>query len=145
MKNMNLLLSIVLFIASCGEEEPKAQLNTNSLYGTWQLVESYVVSGVNGRWINVQNGYKFTIELNNSFNSSEYTDCSEGIVNFDSVQIIFEYECERLSTGIESHPGAFSYNYFFKDDKLSLNPNFLLCAEGCGYRFKKIAEPEQGD
>ncbi len=145
MKNMNLLLSIFLFIASCGEEEPKAQLNTNSLYGTWQLVESYGGGPGYGSWKKVQNGYKITIELNNSFNSSEYTDCSEGIVNFDSVQIIFEYECERLSTGIESHPGAFSYNYLFKDDKLSLNPNFLICDEGCGYRFKKIAEPEQGD
>ena len=138
MKNMFLILSIFFFITGCSEEEIKQQ--ESSIYGTWQLTEEYIVSGVNGNWIEIQNGYTFSIESNNVFSSTEFQECAQGIVVISDTQIVFKYECEGFTIGIEFPEGEFSYKYSFVGNKLSLNPNFMNCDEGCGYRFTRISE-----
>lgn len=134
---MYLILSIFFIISSCSDEQTEQQ--ENSIYGTWKLTEEYIVSGVNGNWTQIQNGYTFSIESNNTFSSTEFQECNEGVVQINETQIVFKYECDGFTTGIESPEGEFSFKYSFVENKLSLNPNFLNCDEGCGYRFSKIS------
>ena len=44
MKNMYLILSVLFLFTGCNEEEAKKQEDT-SIYGTWQLTQSFVVDG----------------------------------------------------------------------------------------------------
>lgn len=138
MKNMILILAVFLFITGCNEKEIKQQ--ENSIYGTWKLTEEYIVSGVNGKWTEIQNGYTFSIEPNNTFSSTEFQECTQGVVDISKTQIVFKYACDGFTAGIETPAGEFSYKYSFVENKLSISPDFLSCDEGCGYRFSKIAE-----
>lgn len=133
MKNAFLVLSLFFFITGCKEEITEK----NSIYGTWELTEEYIVLGVNGNWTEVQNGYTFSIASNNTFNSTEFKECTQGIVDMTETKIVFKYECEGFTTGVESPAGEFEYKYSFIDNKLSLTPVFMNCDEGCGYRFSK--------
>ncbi len=141
MKKMILSILPFFILLGCNQEENDVQ--RPSIYGTWQLIESYNVSGVDFYWREVPKElkYEFTIAFNNTFRSTrysdtEYSDCSGGNVKYDDVQITFEDEC--------GGPGL-SYNYYIDGNKLTLIPNFLFCDEGCGDRFQKIAEPESGE
>ncbi len=141
MKKMILSILPFFILLGCNQEENDVQ--RPSIYGTWQLIESYNVSGVDFDWREVPDElkYEFTIAFNNTFSSTEFSRCNDGNVKYDDVQITFEYGCEGFT------PGGLSYNYYFEGNgnKLSLIPNFLSCDEGCGYRFQKIAEPGSGE
>lgn len=138
MKNVFLIFSMLFIATNCGQEETKQK--ENSIYGTWKLTEEYIVLGVNGNWTQIQNGYTFSIESNNTFSSTEFQECMKGVVDISETQIVFKYECDSFTTGIESPEGEFSYKYSFVGNKLSLIPNFMNCDEGCGYRFSKTVE-----
>ena len=137
---MIMLLTLLSMIA-CSEDEIKGEQQT-SIYGTWQLVESFVVDGVEGDWVQVDSGYTYELNSDGTFKSSEYNECSDGNYEIASQKITFEYGCENFSTGIENPPGSFTYNFSIKNSTLEIEPTYVGCFEGCGFRFKKISEPK---
>jgi hypothetical protein len=139
MKNV---ISLILFISIVffGCESEQVEQNEKSIYGTWQLYESFETDGVEGDWIEVDNVYAYEISSNGSFKSSKFQDCNSGTFLLSEQTITFDYECENFTAGIESPPGSFSYLYALKDGQLLLTPNYLMCDEGCGFRFNKIAD-----
>ena len=141
MKNMIVLFLTISFTSiGCEESENKQE---TSIYGTWKLIEVYSNPGYgNGQWLKVNEGYTYEILPNNSFNSTKHKECDNGNFRYTNTQITFEYKCDGFTTGIESPPGEFSYDYSFENGRLLLSPIFLSCIEGCGYRFTKIAEPQ---
>ncbi len=156
MKMKKIILSVLPFfiLLGCNQEENDVQLP--SIYGTWQLIESYNVSGsgVSGEWREVPNEdkYEFTIAFNNTFSSTRYSDCSRGNVKYDDAQITFNYGCEgfTLIPPEYEHPpyeypsGVLSYNYHIDGNKLSFYPysDSWTCYEMWGDTFQKIAEME---
>lgn len=143
MKNMTIIIMMLILFSGCGDEKQSEQ--ETSIYGTWQLVESYVVSGVEGEWEQVENGYQYDIHSNMTFVSNQFSECAEGVFVLSDTEISFSYECEGFTTGIESPAGTFTYQYALSNGQLSLTPTYLSCDEGCGYKFDKIAEPQTGD
>ena len=143
MKKLILLLILNLSFIGCAEENTEAQKTT--FYGTWQLVQSYVVNGVNGNWEQVKNGYQYEILSSNTFVSNQFSECSKGTIVLKDIEITFDYECEDFTTWIETPAGSFTYQYSFDNGQLLLIPNFLTCDEGCGYKFEKIDKPQTGD
>lgn len=93
----------------------------------------------------VENGFQFDISTSLDFNSSRFSECSNGTISFTNQTLVFDYACEGFSTGVESPPGSFAYNFKFIDSTLELTLSFIGYFEGCGERFKKIAEPQTGD
>ena len=136
MKNMILILSMFFLFSGC-DKETQTEPQENSIYGTWQLTEIYALSGTTGKWEQVRDGYTFSIEPSNTFSSEKFQECTQGTVEINETRIIFKYECDGFTAGIESPVGEFSYTYSFVENKLSLHPDFLSCIEGCGYRFSK--------
>lgn len=143
MKNLILILILNISLFGCAEESADAQNTT--IYGTWQLVQSYVVNGVNGNWEKVENGYQYEILSSNTFASNQFSECFEGTIVLKDSEITFDYECEGFTTGIETPAGSFTYQYSFDNGLLLLTPTYLTCDEGCGYKFEKIDEPQTGD
>ncbi|RED92035.1 lipocalin family protein [Marinoscillum furvescens] len=138
MKNMILLLALLSLLA-CSEDDNKVEQET-SIFGTWQLVESYIVDGVEGNWLEVENGYNYQIMSNGLFTSSKFNECDNGNYELRDETITFNYSCEGFTTGIENPPGSFGYKYSIKNSVLEIQPTYIGCFEGCGYRFRKIAE-----
>ncbi len=153
-KMKKMILSILPFFILLGCNQEENDVQRPSIYGTWQLSESYIIfesDGAGGakflgefREVPNEDKYEFTIAFNNTFSSTKFSSCNGGNVKYDDVQIAFEYGCEEF---IKSPLGAFSYKYHFEENgnKLFLHPNFLSCIEGCGDRFQKIAEPGSGE
>ncbi len=129
MKNMNLLLSIVLFIASCGEEEPQAQLDTNSLYGTWQLIERFD-GGSPIPNQTVQNGEVISFSSNNSYSNDSF-ECS-GTYSFNSLIIELSVPC--ITTGL------LKYYVNIENNILKLTDYPSTCDEGCYDKYKRILD-----
>jgi len=143
MKKMIILLACLSLIA-CSEDENKVEQEP-SIYGTWQLFESYVVDGVGGDWIEIEDGYTYKIMTNGLFESSKFKECDNGKYELNNEIIIFDYSCEDFTSGIEEPPGSFGYKFSIKGSVLEIQPTYIGCFEGCGFRFKKIAEPQTGE
>jgi hypothetical protein len=143
MKHLILILLLNISISGCSEE--KTEVQNTSIYGTWQLVQSYVTDGVNGNWEQIENGYQYEILPSNRFISNQFRECTEGTFVLKDSEITFDYECEGFTTGIETPAGSFTYQYSFDNGKLLLTPTYLNCDEGCGHKFEKIAEIQTGE
>ena len=142
MKMMILTLGILLAFAECKEEQAKEEQET-SIYGSWQLVESYGggidVNSGNG-WRKVENGFTFELNADNTFVSGEFRGCSTGRFRLSGNEITFIYDCGRRILS-EEPAGVFSYKYVFLDEStLERTPITLVCYEGCASRFFKIDE-----
>ena len=137
MKNMILILSMFFFITGCSEKETKQQ--ETSIYGTWQLVNSYVVDGFSGSWISVNNGFTIMLKRDNTFSSTKYQECSEGsyFLDLSSEKIILEYNCANFNP-CENSSSKCVERFEFDGKLLKLIPEYSACIEGCGEKFKKI-------
>ncbi|MDB4289599.1 hypothetical protein N9887_00800 [Flavobacteriaceae bacterium] len=137
MKSMYLILTLFFLITGCNEEDTKQQ--ENSIYGTWQLTQLFVVDGVDGSWQDIENGFIFTLNKDNSFSSNKYQECSVGnyFIDMNNNKITFEYNCSDF-TPCESNSSKCVETFVFENQLLKFTPEYSSCIEGCGQRFKKI-------
>ena len=148
MKNMILTLVMLFFVTGCNEEEPKQQLDTASIYGTWQLVEKYDGGSLQPKQP-VENGYLLSFDTLGKVITTDWLICDRpsgswlygrySIQEVDNQEsVIFEFFCPKLNKII---PDIERYIYF-KYDSLILTPTNRVnsCDEGCAEKFKKIAE-----
>ena len=140
MKTFFIISSIFFFITGCSEKETKQQ--ENSVYGSWQLVESFSHPPSGNGWSQVDNGFTLAIKLDNVFNSSQFSDCLTGNISLTDVQINLKYNCNGFTQGFENPAGVFQYTYEFVERKLELTPKNFSCFEGCKYKLIKITSKE---
>jgi len=55
-----------------------------------------------------------------------------------SDELILDFGCYGFTTGIETPEGTFVEKMTFEKVYLILQPTYLDCTEGCGWKFKKI-------
>ena len=149
MKNMYLILTMFFLFTGCGQEEPKQQLDTNSIYGTWQLVEQFYYNIIDpeSTWTKVSNGEIIVFYKNNMYYSSTANTCSSdppisGYFKTGTTDKNYNF----IAISLSCTEGTFNIKegYTFENNYLILSP-IDVCDEGCSYKYKKIAEPEQGD
>ncbi len=154
MKNMNLLLSIVLFIASCGEEEITKQ-QKNSIYGTWRLTAS-TSNNVDGSprngWQEINYDYDVILNFkeNLRFESSESNVCrnnlNEGTFSLSTIVDGKDETTNVLEISINNcdrrPDGSFVrvFHYSFIENDLILIPVDPACDEGCAFRYSRVNE-----
>tara|TARA_B110000114_G_C14824950_1_gene290247 strand:+ start:26 stop:451 length:426 start_codon:yes stop_codon:yes gene_type:complete len=138
MKNMYLILAVLFLFTGCNEKEAKQQEDT-SIYGTWQLTQSFVVDGVSGDWKDIENGFIITLNKNNTFSSNKFQECSIGTysINTNNNKITFEYGCSNF-TPCESNSSKCVEVFVLENQLLKFTPEYSSCIEGCGERLKKI-------
>lgn len=61
-----------------GCEEETVEQTETSIYGTWQLVETWVVDGVEGKWVSIDDGCLYELKSSNTFESTKYDECKTG-------------------------------------------------------------------
>ncbi|MCF6296335.1 MAG: hypothetical protein L3J25_11690 [Flavobacteriaceae bacterium] len=134
----NLILSVlVISLISCTKNERIIDQNTKMI-GTWQLIEIFESEGAsNPQWTEIENGYTYTFNSDNSFISNRFLECTNGIYTVLNGILTLDFGCQNFDTGIESPAGTFIENYTFESGNLILVPEYLNCIEGCGYKFKK--------
>ncbi len=132
---MFLLFALTLF--GCNNDE---ELNPEQLIiETWQLIEIYGDPGDgSGSWSSVDNGYKYIFTADNQFTTNRFSECDFGIYSLNSNKLILDFGCEGFTTGIENPEGTFIERMTFESKNLILNPTYLICDEGCGWKFKKV-------
>ena len=91
-----------------------------------------------GSWSNVENGYKYTFLDDGNFSSDRFNECSSGTYLVESNKLILNYDCDGFTAGIEIPEGIFIEEINFESGYLTINPTYVICIEGCEYKFKKI-------
>lgn len=147
MKNMILILSMLLFIAGCSQEEAKQQDNT--VYGNWKLTKRTAnnIDGSSNNWENVKNGVNIIFDEDFIFKSNEFTVCNNytnngvfklnEITESDIIKKTIEItinNCQKKPNGIFTR----SFYYSFSGNSLILIPKKPACFEGCAFLYKKI-------
>lgn len=127
---------LVMSLFSCNNDDDINQ--EQSLIGTWQLVEVYLSPGGPGSWSTVENGYKYTFLDDGNFSSDRFNECSSGTYLVESNKLILNYDCDGFTAGIEIPEGIFIEEINFESGYLTINPTYVICIEGCEYKFKKI-------
>ena len=152
MKNMILTLVTLFFATGCSEEEQKQrQLDTSSIFGTWQLIEFYSFSGLatedqENNWNKVDNGYILELKPDRHFVSNEFEECQEGTFTITSDEsddyVTLKYGCEgfvaRHNYNKDHDEDILSYSYVITDSVMELKPISYTCYEGCDVRLTKI-------
>lgn len=138
MKNLILLFSLILSFSSCSQNEEE-KINDNSIFGTWKLIEVYSSDGgSNPQWKPVVNGYTYTFNLDGTFTSNRFSECSIGKFELNNTTLTLKFDCIGFTTGIESPEGTFIENFIKNNNEIILKPTYLNCIEGCGNKFQKI-------
>lgn len=141
MKNLILLFSLILSFSSCSQNEEE-KINDNSIVGTWELIESFVNTSMenNGEWKPIENGYIYTFNLDGTFYSNKFPECTQGTYNLTDVLLTLEFNCNDFSSGFfETPKGTFVESYRIRNNELFLSPRYIFC-EGCSWKFKKVEE-----
>lgn len=129
-----------LFISCDGPQESKNQ--DTSIVGTWKLIETFGSDGAsNPIWRTLRkedNAYIYTFKDDGTFTTTWVSDCSYGTYEINSSAIMLDFECKDFKSSLESPDGKIIENYVIEDGKLILTPAYLLCIEGCGFKFEKI-------
>ena len=149
MKTMILILPIFFLITGCGEEEPKQQLDTNSIYGTWQLVEQYYFNYgylEKDTWTKVLNGETIVFYKNDLFFSSRADTCSINPLTSGRFRMGTADNYNFIEMSLSCTEDIFNIKdiYTFENNYLILSP-IDVCDEGCAFKYKKIADPKEGD
>ncbi len=134
---ISILFLIVVF--GCKSTNNKASI-TSSIVGTWQLAEAYQSIGGPATWSAVEDGYTYTFSANGDFTSNRFTECTKGKYSVTSNELTLNFGCEGFTKGIEKPEGVFIEKITFESDYLFIKPTYIICTEGCNYKFKKISE-----
>lgn len=140
LKNRVLLILLGFILFSCTKDN-EAEVQENSLLGSWQLTQVYTNPGAGaGDWANVENGYIYTFSGNGNFYSTRFDDCTYGTFSSEANLLTLDYECDGFTAGIEDPEGVLVEEFVFESGLLVLNPTYLHCIEGCGFKFRKISD-----
>ena len=127
---------LVMSLFSCNDED---DINQNqSLIGTWQMVEIYRSVGGPGSWSSVENGYTYTFLDDGNFSSDRFDGCGSGTYSVESNKLILNYGCDGFTAGVEIPEGTFIEEINFESGYLTINPTYVICIEGCEFKFQKI-------
>lgn len=138
MKNLILLFSLILSFSSCSQNGEE-KINDNSIVGTWKLIEVYSSDGgSNPQWKPVENGYTYTFNIDGTFTSTRFSECSVGKFELNNSTLTLRFDCNGFTTGLESPVGTFIENFNKNNNEIILKPTYLNCIEGCGNKFQKI-------
>lgn len=111
----------------------------NDIYGTWKLIKVYENPGAgSGSWNSVANGYTYTFFKNGEFSSTRFNECTTGTFLIELNKISLVFDCEGFTTGMEDPEGTFIEEFTFDSNNLILKPTYILCIEGCGWKFDKV-------
>jgi len=137
---MYLIITVLFFFTGCSEEETKQQ--ENSIYGTWKLIEVYsnIGNGENS-WNEVDVGYTYTMNIDNSFLSTKYNECNSGKFEIDNAKntISFIFDCLSFYPCVNQSNSCIEY-FSFQEEKLILSASYQDCDEGCPqFKFEKIS------
>ncbi|SKB35215.1 hypothetical protein SAMN05660776_0640 [Salegentibacter holothuriorum] len=143
MKNIGLIFSIIITLASCSKSEQDNPTD-NSINGTWQLIERTAnnTDGSPNAWEQVENGYKITFNEDFTYESEiNPTNCNEVVESIyllenESELNIIEITITCINPEI-SFQSTDSYT-FDKNGHLILKPIEPVCPEGCAFKFRKI-------
>lgn len=135
---IGILSLLTIAIIGCSSDDEKIEAE-QSIIGTWKLIEVYLDPGDgSGNWSSVENGYTYNFLANGQFTSTRFSECSTGNYVIDSNQLTLDFDCDGFTTGIEEPEGTFIENYTFESNTIILVPNYILCIEGCGWKFEKV-------
>ena len=139
MKNMILILSMFFLITGCSEKETKQQ--ETSIYGTWKLIQVYsnIGNGENS-WNEVDVGYTYVMNIDNSFVSTKYNECSSRKFEIDNAKntLSFIFDCLNFHPCVNQSNSCIEY-FSFQGNKLILSASYQNCDESCPqFKFKKI-------
>jgi hypothetical protein len=135
---IGILSLLTIAIIGCSSDDEKIEAE-QSIIGTWKLIEVYLDPGDgSGNWSSVENGYTYNFLANGQFTSTRFSECSTGNYVIDSNQLTLVFDCDGFTTGIEEPEGTFIENYTFESNTIILVPNYILCIEGCGWKFEKV-------
>jgi hypothetical protein len=137
MKKMINIAILLFFLIGCKEEV--LEQDENSIYGTWKLIEVFSGPPSGDGWNQIENGYTYEILSSGEFNSSKYDECSTGTFSVSDQTIFFNYDCENFNP-CGANSTSCQESFSFEGKFLVLKPDYLQCDEGCGYKFKKIAD-----
>lgn len=139
MRTTLFILAILLSFTNCAETDDKPIL-TDTITGTWRLSETFSHPPTGNGWTDAENAFDIAISSDNTFVSSQFSECNTGTFSFTSTELILTYSCNGFTAGYETPDGVFSYNYQFIDNKLELTPTNFTCFEGCKSRFTRVVE-----
>lgn len=140
-KILTLILISIFAVAlmGCSNDDDNGIPHDGSIVGTWKLVETYSNPGADpGEWNSVDDGYIYTFSADGTFTSTRFTECEYGTYTIESDLLTLDFGCDGFTAGIEDPGATFVEHMTFEGNKLILKPAYLVCIEGCGYKFKKI-------
>jgi len=144
MKNMILIFIMLFSATSCTENNSEDNTtNDSKIIGQWQLVEIYESNEGNiNQWNSVDDGYLYTFNPDGTFTSSRFPECTTGIYSITDTLLTLGYDCPNFGIGVERPAGTFVESYSFENNQLILVPTYMICDEGCGWKFSKTSENE---
>ena len=122
----------LLSLISCNSDDKKT--DDNSIIGTWKLIEIYGNNGTESNWTTVNDGYSYTINIDNIVSSRNYSCIGEFSINEELEYSLFiNFDCQNIT---------FNGNYKFEieDEQLILYWNPINCDERCAEKYTKIVD-----
>jgi len=143
MKAIQKLGILVLFISVLfGCENNEDAIDENSIVGNWKLTAAYISSGGPQYWVSVDDGYQLSFSGNETFTSTQYTECEDGVffINSDMSVLSFLYGCNGFTTAAQNSNGLITYaiKTFDKDSFILTPTSGPICIEGCSYKFERL-------
>ncbi|HKK12201.1 MAG TPA: lipocalin family protein [Flavobacteriaceae bacterium] len=123
-----LIFSLLLLMSSCDKGDDTK--STDSIIGTWKLVEVYGSDGgSNAQWTPIDNGYTYTFR-------------NDGVLISDrfSCNGTFEQSSEQLTINFDCVDNQFNltYNMSLMNNELVLTADSMNCDEGCAEKYQRI-------
>lgn len=134
------MMLLPFLLSNCSIDADDKEIDDLSLVGTWQLVETYMDPGDgSGTWQPVEDGFMYTFYSDGNFISNKFRECTTGNYSIEGNKLILDYDCEGFTTGLEEPEGVFIEEISYIPGFILLDPVYVRCIEGCGYKYKKIA------
>lgn len=129
MKNLfYFFIASMFFLLSCGEDDPVVS-ESDSLIGTWKLVQVYLSPGGATEWRDIEDGFEVTFLADSTF--TNFNQCISG--NFSINNKILSIECiETMAIA------GLDFNYIMEFDGDSMELSNPLCIESCIERFERV-------
>ncbi len=137
MKLLAIALTTLLVLASC--EKNDTSTPQISLGGTWQLKEVFIdIGDGNGTWETASNPYQYTFQTDGTYTTSRFDDCNSGKYTLRANELELDFDCNSLTIGNQSFTDSIIEEITFEDDHIILKPTYVICTEGCGFKFEKV-------
>ena len=123
---------LIIILLSCNSDDKN--VNKDSIIGTWKLIELYGSDGTEGNWNTVNGGHTYTINIDNTVSSSNYTCIGDYFINDELEYSLFiNFDCQNIVFNG-------NYKFEFENGQLILYWNPINCDEGCAEKYFKIVE-----